>query len=213
MTPPDVTFTIDRAEILRFAAAPHIVFKLRVRNDSPLCIHSVILKCQINLDVSHRHYNTHEQQRLADLFGEPHRWAKTVRNLLWTNTMLVLPSFDENVVADLQVPCTFDFNVAATKYFAGIEDGEVPTSFYFNGTIFYAGEDGALQVSQIPWEKEASYRMPIHIWREMMDAYYPNTAWLCLEREVFERLYAYKVQHGIPTFEQALVQAVKAVSG
>jgi divalent metal cation (Fe/Co/Zn/Cd) transporter len=38
----------------------------------------------------------------------------------------------------------------------------------------------------------------------MMDFYYPNIAWLCLHREVFERLAQYKMDHGIPTWEQAL---------
>jgi len=38
----------------------------------------------------------------------------------------------------------------------------------------------------------------------MMDHYYPNTAWLCLRRDVFERLHRYKVERAIPTWEQAL---------
>jgi hypothetical protein len=38
----------------------------------------------------------------------------------------------------------------------------------------------------------------------MMDIYYPNSAWLCLRRDVFERIYQYKVERGIPTWEQAL---------
>jgi hypothetical protein len=42
------------------------------------------------------------------------------------------------------------------------------------------------------------------VWREMMDSYYPNTVWLNLRRDAFERLYQYKTKHGIPTWEQAL---------
>jgi hypothetical protein len=38
----------------------------------------------------------------------------------------------------------------------------------------------------------------------MMDIYYPNSAWLCLRRDVFEQLYQYKVAHGIPAWEQVL---------
>ena len=38
----------------------------------------------------------------------------------------------------------------------------------------------------------------------MMDTYYPNSAWLCLRRDVFEKLYRYKVLHGIPTWEAAV---------
>jgi predicted alpha-1,6-mannanase (GH76 family) len=46
--------------------------------------------------------------------------------------------------------------------------------------------------------------VPIRIWKEMMDQYYPDTAWLCLRREVFDRLYEFKSRSGIPTWEQAL---------
>jgi len=209
MVCPDLDFTIETAETLRFAASPHIVFKLRIVNSAPRTIHTVILRCQIQLDVSRRRYTAEEQKRLTDLFGEPSRWGETLRPVLWTNTSVVVPSFDNSTVVDLPIPCTFDFNVAATKYFAGIESGEIPISFFFNGTIFYEGEDSALQVAQISWEKEASHRMPIRIWREMMDAYYPNTTWLCLQRDAFERLYAYKVKRGIPTFDEALLQAIE----
>jgi hypothetical protein len=208
MVCPDLHFTIETAETLRFAASPHIVFKLRITNSVPRTIHTVILRCQIQLDVSRRRYTAQEQKRLIDLFGEPSRWGETLRPLLWTNTSIVVPSFDSSIVVDLPIPCTFDFNVAATKYFAGIDTGEIPVSFFFNGTIFYEREDNALQVAQISWEKEASHRMPIRIWREMMDAYYPNTTWLCLQRDAFERLYTYKVKRGITTFDEALLQAI-----
>ena len=208
MVCPDLHFTIETAETLRFAASPHIVFKLRITNSVPRTIHTVILRCQIQLDVSRRRYTAQEQKRLIDLFGEPSRWGETLRPLLWTNTSIVVPSFDSSIVVDLPIPCTFDFNVAATKYFAGIDTGEIPVSFFFNGTIFYEREDNALQVAQISWEKEASHRMPIRIWREMMDAHYPNTTWLCLRRDAFERLYTYKVKRGITTFDEALLQAI-----
>jgi hypothetical protein len=212
MKSPDLTFTIENAEALRFAAAPHIVFKLHVTNASSRPIHSIILRSQIQLDVSRRRYNSGEQGRLHDLFGPAAQWGETLRSMLWSNTSTVVPSFETSIAVDLQVPCTFDFNVAATKYFAGIEDGDVPVGFYFSGTIFYAGESGALQVTQISWEKEASYRMPIRIWRELMDTYYPNVAWLGLRRDVFDRLYEYKVQHGIPTFEEALLHVLESKS-
>ena len=42
----------------------------------------------------------------------------------------------------------------------------------------------------------------------MMDLYYPNRAWLCLEREAFDRLHEYKRRRGIPTFEQTVEELV-----
>ncbi len=117
---------------------------------------------------------------------------------------MVVPSFTGSTLVDLPVPCTFDFNVAATKYFAGLEDGEVPLNLLFSGTVFYASDDDSLQIAQIPWDKEARYRLPVEVWKQMMDLYYPNSAWLCLRKDVFDRLYRFKVRQGIPTWEQAL---------
>jgi hypothetical protein len=124
--------------------------------------------------------------------------------MLWTHTFVVVPAFQGFIKVDLPVPCTFDFNVAATKYFTALADGEVPLNLLFSGTVFYESADGALQVSQIPWDRETKYRLPVLKWREMMNLYYPNTAWLCLRRDVFDRLSQFKMEKGIPTWEQAL---------
>jgi hypothetical protein len=210
MNSPDLTFTIENAGVLRFSAAPHIVFKLSVTNNSPQTIHTIILRTQVQIEVSRRRYSADEQRRLSDLFGPPAQWGETLRSMLWTNTSIVVPSFQQSIAVDLQVPCTFDFNAAATKYFAGIEGGDVPVSFYFNGTIFYSSDDGVLRVAHISWDKEASHRMQVQVWRELMDAYCPNTVWLSLRRDVFERLYEYKVRHGLPTFEEAVMNILES---
>ncbi len=202
---PDLNFEVEKVEVLPFAAAPLLVFKLRVTNqnaDEP--VHNVMLRCQIQMEVTRRNYSDKDQERLLDLFGEPHRWSETLRNMLWTHANAVVQPFTGSAMVDLQVPCTFDFNVAATKYFAGLDDGEVPLALLFSGTVFYEAEDGALQVSQISWEKEARFRLPVRVWKEMMDIYYPNSAWLCLRRDIFDRLYRYKVSRGLPTWEQTL---------
>jgi Family of unknown function (DUF6084) len=86
----------------------------------------------------------------------------------------------------------------------GLNDGDIPVFIYFNGTIFYAKAGGGVQVAQISWDKEGQYRLPVRVWKEMMDIYYPNTRWLCLRSDAFERLYRYKVRHGLPTFEQVM---------
>jgi hypothetical protein len=211
MRMPDLGFKIEGAEATKFAASPQIVFKLRLTNANPQeTIHSVALRCQIQIEVTRRRYTAEDQQKLRDLFGEPERWSQTLRNLLWTHVNVNVPPFKDSTVVDVAVPCTFDFNVGATKYFHGLGDGDVPLCVMFSGTVFYAQAGEAMQVSPISWEKEARFGMPVRVWREMMDTYYPNTAWLCLRRDVFERLYEYKVRHGIPTWEQALESMMQA---
>ncbi len=199
---PELNFRVTGVEAARFAASPALNFRLCVESDAP--VHAVALRCQIRIEPTRRHYQPAEQQRLRDLFGEPERWGQTLRSMLWTHTNVVLSEFESGTEADLPAACTFDFNVATTKYFNALEAGEVPLLFLFSGTIFYPGADGALQVTQIAWNKEAAYALPVRAWKEMMDAYYPNTAWLCLRRDVFERLHQYKIDRGIPTWEQTL---------
>jgi hypothetical protein len=202
---PDLRFLVEGAEALAHAAAPTLIFKLRIDNADPRqTIHSILLRCQIQIEAPQRRYQPQEQQWLVDLFGEPSRWDRTLRNLLWTHTSATVTSFSDSTIVDLLVPCTFDFNVAVTKYFHALEGGEVPLRLLFSGTVFYATEAGELQAVPIPWEKEARFRMPVKAWKDVVDHYYPNSAWLCLQRDAFDRLYQYKLSQGCQTWEQAL---------
>jgi Family of unknown function (DUF6084) len=202
---PDLNFKVEDAQAVQYAAAPLLSFRLRVSNNGDEeAIHAVVLRAQIQLEVTRRHYSSEEQAKLLDLFGEPDRWGQTLRNLLWTHAILVVPPFVKETVVDLPVPCTFDFNVAATKYFHGLSEGDLPLNFLFSGTVFYPGLEGRLQVSPISWEKEAKFKLPVKVWKDVIDHYYPNNAWLHLRRDVFDRLYQYKVRHGIPTWEQVV---------
>jgi hypothetical protein len=202
---PDLSFKIELAASVPYAAAPTLAFKLLISNAiADEAIHTVALRCQIQIEATRRHYTAEEQGKMLDLFGEPERWSKTLKSLLWTIASVVVPGFKSSTVIDLLVPCTFDFNVASTKYFEGLTDGEIPLRLMFSGNVFYAGEDGALQVAPISWEQETTFKLSQSVWREMMDSYYPNSAWLSLRRDVFDRLYQFKTQNGIPTWEQAL---------
>jgi Family of unknown function (DUF6084) len=202
---PDLNFKVEEAAVVPFALAPTLALKLRIANADPTeAIHTVALRCQIQIDVTRRRYAAEEQARMRDLFGEPERWSQTLRSLLWTHVSVVVPGFTGSTVAELPIHCTFDFNVAVTKYVEGLTGGEIPLNLLFSGTVFHAGRDEVLQVAPISWEKEARFSLPVKVWREMMNAYYPNTAWLNLRRDVFDRLYQYKMQHGMPTWEQAL---------
>ncbi|HTS36992.1 MAG TPA: DUF6084 family protein [Candidatus Solibacter sp.] len=208
---PELNFKIEGVEVEKFAATPQINFKLRLSNAEPAeTIHSVALRAQIQIEVTRRRYSAADQEKLRDLFGEPERWSQTLHNLLWTHVNINIPAFHGSIVADLPVPCTFDFNVGATKYFYGLGDGDIPLCVMFSGTIFYARDGSHMQVSPISWEKEARFTLPVKVWRDMMDTYYPNSAWLCLRRDVFERLCNHKVRRGIPTWEQVIESMLDA---
>jgi Family of unknown function (DUF6084) len=208
---PELSFQIEGAEAVPYAATPLLTLKLRITNlPSTEEIHSLMLRCQVQIEPAKRRYLPPEQEKLLDLFGQPERWSRTVRPMLWMNTSVAVPTFTGDILVDLQLPCTFDFNVAATKYFHALEGGDIPLCVMFSGTIFYRGADNALQVSQVPWDREANFRLPVSVWKQMMDMHFPNTAWLCLHRDAFEQLYQYKMRHGLPTWEQAIERALAA---
>ncbi len=208
---PEIDFEVTGAEAVPYAAAPLLNLKLHLTNrDANEQIQNVMLRCQINLEVTRRQYTDAEKARMFELFGEPERWGQTLKTMLWTHANVVVQPFSETTSIDLPVPCTFDFNVAATKFFGGLETGEVPLLLLFSGTMFYRDEFGDLQIGQISWDKEAQFRLPVKVWQEMMEHYYPNSAWLNVRRDVFEQLKNYKMQHGFPTWEQALEKLLLA---
>lgn len=207
---PDLSFTVEGVEPIPFAVVPTLAFRLKIveraglDDEGPTPIASILLRCQIRIEPTKRQYQPGEQEGLRDLFGEPSRWGQTLRGMLWTHVSLIVPPFEGEALVDLPVPCTFDFNVASTKYFASLDGGEIPLCFLFSGTIFYATEDGTIQIEQISWETEADFRLPVEAWKGMMTHYYPNENWLSLHRDVFDRLLQYKTRRGLPTWERAL---------
>ena len=209
---PDLRIQIPESRVVPFAAVPTIAFQLQIENaEANEVIHTIALRCQLQIETTRRGYTPEEQTRMNDLFGNPERWGQTLRNLLWMHISLVVPHFEgAKTTVDMHVPCTFDFNVASTKYFDGLNSGDIPLLMLFSGTVFYASEENALQVAPISWELEARHKLPVQIWREMMSVYYPNTVWLNLHRDAFERLNRFKSEHGIPTWEQAIEQALSS---
>ena len=202
---------MESAEVLPYAAVPTILFRLGIQNavDGEE-VDSISLRTQIRIAATQRRYDPPEQDRLRELFGEPHQWKDTLRSLLWTNTNTIVPGFAGGAVFEMPMACTYDFDVVGTKYFAALEDGEIPLEFLFSGTVFYRGTAGAFQAVQIPWEKEAKFRLPVQVWREMMDHYFPNTAWLRIRKDTFDRLYDYRARNALLTWERTLESLLEA---
>jgi Family of unknown function (DUF6084) len=199
---PELQFAIAGAEAVTWAAVPQLAFKLAITSAEP--IRNLALQCQIQIEPVRRRYTADEQQHLVDLFGEPSRWSETLKTLLWTHVPLNVPPFEGSTAIDLIVPCSFDFNVAVTKYCYGLDDGEIPLRFLFSGSVFFDDSEGRLQITQLSWSSETTYRLSVAVWRRMMDAHYPSSAWLSLRRDLFEKLLQYKADHGLATWEQTM---------
>lgn len=208
---PDLRFEVTGAEAPAYAAQPMLVFKLCVANGPETeRIASVMLRCQIRVAATRRRYSAEAKSRLVEGFGTPERWGESLRAFVWTNASVVVPRFAGAVTVELPVTCTYDFDVLSTTYFDALEDGEIPLMFLFSGSVFYENAAGNLQVSQISWEREAAYRLPVALWREMMERYFPHTGWLRIDKDVLDRLRAYKAALGLPTWDAALTRLLDA---
>lgn len=200
---PDLKFTVTGVEPAARGLTPLLHFNLDLSNQPATeAIQAVMIQAQIQIQSAQRAYGDAEQKRLEELFGTPDRWGQTLRNRLWTHANTTVPPFRGETKVTLPVQCTYDFNVIATKYFYALEGGEVPLLFLFSGTIFYAGPQGELLVQQISWDKECTYRMPAKIWADLMNHHYPNSAWLSVGRDIFDRLSEFKREHCLLTWEQ-----------
>lgn len=210
---PALAFSVEHAEPLAYAAVPTLRFALRVERVGGGPVRSLSLDTQIRIAATKRRYDEATKDRLIEVFGRPEQWGRTLHGFVWARAALQVPAFTDAVTVDLHVVCTYDFEVVSAKYLHALEDGEVPLELLFSGTVFYAGAGGGLQVARLSWEHEAEYRLPVAVWRETMDRHFPGSAWLRLDRERFDRLYAFKAQRLLPTWEAAVDALLDAAEG
>jgi hypothetical protein len=178
-----------------------LVFKLRVKENEGEVIQSVTLRCQIMIEPQRRRYTREEESRLLAMFGETPRWGSTVKPFLWTHTSTILPGFTGSIDVSLPVHCTYDFEIASSKYMHAVESGEVPLNLLFSGMVFAESENG-FKAEPIAWNKEARYALPGSTWRTMMDAFFPGTGWLRIPRDTLDRLERFKALSGLYSWDQ-----------
>lgn len=202
-SPPQLAFAVEGVDPLLAAAVPTLAIRLRI-DSGTRPVRGIALNVRLRIAAERRRYDEAEAERLHDLFGPADEWARSLGSVPWTETVLNVGPFEGHTVVDLRVPCTYDFEVAAAKYLSALGDGAVPLELLFSGMVFYTGAEGRLQTAMIPWDHEASARMPVSVWREAVDSAFPNSAWLRIDRDVFDRLHAYRSRAGLTTWEDAL---------
>jgi hypothetical protein len=191
-----------------YAAVPTLLLRLAITEAGGAPVHAIVLRAQIRIEPQRRRYSADEEARLLELFGEPPQWGDSLRPFLWTHVSTAVSGFTGRADVDLPVPCTYDFDVAAAKYLHGLGDGDVPLVLLFNGTVFFP-RDGGVAVQPVPWHVEANYRMPVRVWRDLMDRYFPDGGWIRLSRETIDALSRYKAERALPTWEQAFELLLK----
>lgn len=198
---PDPAFEIVGAEAVPRSSTPTLRFSLDVSDESGIPVHFIALTVLITVEPGMRSYDPETRERLVELFGEPERWGSTTGAFRWTQVDRVVPGFIGRGAFDLFAPCSYDHEIASTKYFSGIDDGAYPLQFHFNGTTYYEGEDGRLQILPLAWDRSARFELPAEVWRGMIAAHYPRGGWLRLSEETLRDLGRHKAETGAPTID------------
>jgi hypothetical protein len=207
---PRPEFAITSASHLAFAAAPTMVFAASASDSTEQEIQSLSLSVQVMIDPARRGYDPETRERLAELFGPPASWTPSTKGLAWARVTTVVPAFTGTTAFALELPCSYDLEVAAAKYFHALADGVVPLSFHFYGTVFYLGPRGALQVTPVPWSSTAQFGMPVAAWRAMIDEHYPGAGWIRLSHQTLDALNARRAARGLPSFDACVEELLDA---
>jgi hypothetical protein len=203
-TVPRLAFAVRDAARVEHTAVPTLRFALAIEAHDERPIRSVALDAQIQIAARRRGYDAAAHDRLFELFGPAAGWGTTLRTMLWTRANVVVAPFTGATVVPLDVTCTYDLEVAASRYFDALPDGEVPLEFLFSGTVFYSAPDGRLQTARISWEAEAEFQLPVAVWKDVMEHAFPDTAWLRIRKRSFDRLCAFKSRNALATWEDAI---------
>ncbi|MFE7133046.1 DUF6084 family protein [Streptomyces sp. NPDC057638] len=207
MTDLDFVCTGVRAD--RHAAGPTLVFRLRVSAAAPVQVHALALRCQVRIEPARRGYDRAEGERLRDLFGERSRWATTLKPIQFAQVPVMVPGFTGETETDVPVPCTYDLDIAATRYFRALADGDVPLRLLFSGTAF-SGPSG-FQVSPVSWDREATVGLPARVWREMIEQHFPGCGWLRLPGDLLDGLLEFRTRRALPSWEATVRTLLSAV--
>ena len=200
----DLTFDCIGAQAERYAVLPTISLALRISETSGQRIDTIALRCQIRIEPSRRRYTPDEEERLRDLFGETTRWADTLKPMQFTNVTTMVTSFTGSTEVQLPVNFSYDLEIGSGRYFASLEAGEIPLLLLFSGTVFSL-IGAQMSVTQVPWSKETSYRLPVSTWREAIDAHFPNSSWIRLSSTAMDELLEYKTRRALPTWEATVL--------
>jgi hypothetical protein len=199
--PPDVEFAVLGARPVKYAAAPMLALDVQITETAGRQVYMLALTIQLMIEPARRAYDEGTHERLVELFGAPERWAVTTRSLVWSTLDVVVPAFTGTTTVTVPIACHYDLELAAAKYLHSLPDGEAPLALHFNGMVYYPGEDGRLQIVLLPWSTSIGFRMPVRVWRETIEHYYPGTAWVGLRAETLEALQRAKLERGLATLD------------
>ncbi|MEU6586118.1 DUF6084 family protein [Nocardia sp. NPDC046763] len=205
-----ITFAVLGIRPEPYAVTPTLTARIGIAALSEEPVHAIALRAQVRIDPNRRSYTDEEGAGLTDLFGPRERWFDTQRSFLWMHCATMVPGFSSGgTEVDLPMLCTYDLEVAGSKYLHALRDGTIPLSFLFSGTVFIRGATG-FAVQQVPWDRDDRFDMPVSVWRDLMAAHFPDTGWVRLSRETLDALSAFKSGRGLLGYDQAVRELLAA---
>lgn len=207
---PAPALEISGAAHLPFSAVPTMRFAAVAREPDAVPVQSIGLTVQVMIEPARRGYDPEARERLAELFGAPEHWTPSTSALAWARVAVTVPAFTGEASFGIEVPCTYDLEVAAAKYFYALADGLVPLSFHFNGNVFYHDPAGRLQMTPISWSTSAEYRMEVAAWRAMIAEHYPGGGWIRLADDTLAALNERRASRGLPSFDACIAELLSA---
>ncbi|GAB91396.1 DUF6084 family protein [Gordonia rhizosphera] len=186
-----------------YCVSPTLVAQTRITMPDDTGARAIALRAQVRIEPARRDYGDAEADGLVDIFGSRDRWADTQRTFLWMHASTMVPGFRGHRDVDLPLPCTYDFEVTASRYLHALRGGTVPVVFLFSGTVFAEGPTG-FSVQQIPWDRESRYDLPVAVWRDLMATSFPGAGWLRLREDTLAALSDYKSAHGLLGYDDAV---------
>jgi hypothetical protein len=118
-------------------------------------------------------------------------------------------SFTGATTFGLEVPCTADLEMTASKYVSALPDGDVPITMHFTGRVLYQGPNRQVQAVHLPWSTTASYRMPVSIWKNMMKHHHGNSGFVLLHEDTIDALKKHKRVNGLHSYDAVVLDLLE----
>ena len=189
----ELRFTVLDIAAEPYAVAPNLLARLRIEETTGEPVHALALRAQVRIEPQRRGYDDDEEAGLLDLFGRRERWADTLKPFLWMHTAAMVPGLHRRhrgrPAAAVHLRLRGDRARSTCRRCATARSrwcccSAAPCS---------PAAPPASPSTQIPWDAEATYRLPVAVWRDVMDRYFPGSQWLRLDRDTVDGARALQV--------------------
>jgi Family of unknown function (DUF6084) len=61
----------------------------------------------------------------------------------------------------------------------------------------------------VSWSRTAQYKMPVSVWRAMIEEHYPGGGWIRLHESTLAALNRRRAGHGLPSFDACVSELLE----